>query len=91
MKTKRTLSLTLALATAVAAAKASAQVSKETLESIKTPDKVDTRIGTLEFDDGAPSEDAARKIYDANRLARPSSPCGSRSIAFMTLARIHFN
>ncbi len=30
-----------------------AQVSKETLESISTPDKVETPIGTLEFLDGA--------------------------------------
>ncbi|MBW2172326.1 MAG: DUF1254 domain-containing protein [Deltaproteobacteria bacterium] len=32
--------------------------------SITTPDKVETRIGTLEFFDGAPSEDTIRRAYD---------------------------
>ncbi len=41
-----------------------AQVSQEALQSISTPDKVDTRIGTLEFRDGAPSADTAQAAYD---------------------------
>ena len=32
--------------------------------SITTPDKVETRIGTLDFKDGMPSKDTAAKIYD---------------------------
>ena len=44
---------------------ASAEVSKETLESLSTPDRVETSIGTLEFEDGAPSAETARRVYDA--------------------------
>ena len=43
---------------------ASAQVSKETLESIETPDQVKTSIGTLRFLDGAPLPETAQKVYD---------------------------
>ena len=39
-------------------------VSKETLASISTPDQVETRLGTLKFDDGAPSEETAALLYD---------------------------
>ena len=31
---------------------------------ITTPDRVDTRLGTLEFKDGAPSEATVEKVYD---------------------------
>ena len=34
------------------------------LGSVSTPDKVDSRIGTLAFDDGAPSEATAALLYD---------------------------
>jgi hypothetical protein len=43
---------------------ASAQVSKEVLESISTPNQVETSIGTLEFLDGAPYPETAAKVYD---------------------------
>jgi hypothetical protein len=33
-------------------------------ESIMTPDKVETRIGTLEFFDGIPTEETAALLYD---------------------------
>ncbi|MEP0324171.1 MAG: DUF1254 domain-containing protein, partial [Bauldia litoralis] len=33
-------------------------------ESISTPDSVNTRIGTLKFKNGAPSEDTVDKVYD---------------------------
>ena len=36
-----------------------AGVTAETLASISTPDRVETSLGTLEFDDGAPSEATA--------------------------------
>jgi len=40
----------------------SATVDK--VASITTPDTVETRLGTLEFDDGAPSEETAALLYD---------------------------
>jgi hypothetical protein len=36
----------------------------EMLASITTPDTVESRLGTLEFDDGAPSEATAALLYD---------------------------
>ena len=36
----------------------------DTLASIATPDTVESRLGTLEFDDGAPSEATAELLYD---------------------------
>ena len=39
-------------------------VATDMLASIKTPDTVETRLGTLEFDDGAPSEETAALLYD---------------------------
>jgi hypothetical protein len=39
-------------------------VSSETLRSISTPDRVESRLGRLEFDDGAPSEATATLLYD---------------------------
>ena len=33
-------------------------------EKIMTPDKVETRLGTLEFFDGLPSKDTVQKVYD---------------------------
>lgn len=44
---------------------AGAQVSKETVKSLSAPDKVETTFGTLEFDDGVPNVDTARKVSDA--------------------------
>jgi hypothetical protein len=43
---------------------ASAQVSKETLDAISTPNKVETSIGTLEFFDGIPTKETANLLYD---------------------------
>jgi hypothetical protein len=39
-------------------------VSAETLRSISTPDRVESRLGTLEFRDGAPTEATAGLLYD---------------------------
>ncbi len=41
-----------------------AEVSDETVRSISTPDTVESRLGTLEFNDGAPSEATAALLYD---------------------------
>jgi hypothetical protein len=38
--------------------------------SITTPNKVETRIGTLEYKDGAPTVETAQKVYDAVDFAR---------------------
>ena len=46
------------------AGSANAQVSKEVLDSISTPNEVDTSIGTLKFLDGAPLPETAEKVYD---------------------------
>jgi hypothetical protein len=51
------------LAVALAAMVAS-PVLAQIPASIKTPDKLETRIGTLEFKDGAPSPATVQKIYD---------------------------
>ena len=56
-----TLGLVLVLVTPLSSV---GQVSKETLTSISTPDKVQTPIGTLEFKDGAPSKATLDKVYD---------------------------
>ncbi|MET0842838.1 MAG: DUF1254 domain-containing protein, partial [Mycetocola sp.] len=39
-------------------------VSAESLASISTPDRVESRVGTLRFDDGAPSDETAELLYD---------------------------
>ena len=39
-------------------------VPAETLASISTPDEVESRLGTLEFDDGAPTAATAELLYD---------------------------
>ena len=41
-----------------------AQVSEQVLESIQTPNRVDTSIGVLKFKDGAPLPETAEKVYD---------------------------
>ena len=43
---------------------ATAQASTGIPPAITTPDKVETRIGTLEFKDGAPSAETVQKVYD---------------------------
>jgi hypothetical protein len=37
---------------------------------ITTPDRVETRIGTLEFNDGAPTVETAQKVYDTLAFTR---------------------
>lgn len=41
-----------------------ADVSKEVLDSISTPNQVETSIGALKFLDGAPYPETAEKVYD---------------------------
>jgi hypothetical protein len=37
---------------------------------VTTPDRVETRIGTLEFNDGAPTVETAQKVYDTLAFTR---------------------
>lgn len=68
MKAKQqiTISLTVVITTLIVfwGTIASAEVSKAVLDSISTPDKVETSIGTLKFFDGAPYPETAEKVYD---------------------------
>lgn len=65
MKTRKPLTALLAAGTVLAGLSAAqAEVSKETLESISIPDKVETSIGKLEFFDGVPSDATIDKLYD---------------------------
>ena len=43
---------------------AAAQTASEVPPSITTPDKVETRMGTLDFKDGAPTKETLDKVYD---------------------------
>jgi hypothetical protein len=69
---KRCLKLTtLIAALALPSAGAVAQVAPETVQSLGAPDVAETRfVGTLEFKDGAPTAETARKIYDTLDFTR---------------------
>jgi hypothetical protein len=47
-----------------------AQVSQQTLDALSTPNKVETRLGTLEFKDGAPNVETVQKVYDTLDFTR---------------------
>jgi hypothetical protein len=51
-------------------AKASGQPATEIPPSIVTPSRVETRIGTLEFQEGAPTVETAEKVRDALDFTR---------------------
>jgi hypothetical protein len=57
-------SLILLLAVLALAVPADAQVSKPMLDAVSTPNTVETRIGTLDFKDGMPSQETVAKVYD---------------------------
>ena len=65
MKTKQFIVIRLiaALAAVLYSGSAFAEISKEVLDSISTPNKVKTSIGTLKFLDGAPYPQTAEKVY----------------------------
>jgi hypothetical protein len=65
MKTRQIVTTTLAAVMAISMA-ASVQAAEQTTvpASITTPDKVESRIGTLRFKDGYPIGDTAAKIRD---------------------------
>ncbi len=62
-KPSRTVLLALALMLSTGQF-AAAEVSKEELQSISTPDKVNTSIGELKFFDGVPTDATVKKVYD---------------------------
>ncbi len=72
MRTKQLITAGLAALVVVGlcAGPALAEVSKEVLDSISTPDQVETSIGTLKFLDGAPLPETAEKVYDYLDTAR---------------------
>ncbi len=61
---------TLAIAALLLPGIARAQSEPSIPESITTPDTVETRIGTLDFTDGAPSAETAEKVYDTMDFTR---------------------
>ena len=62
---KPILNIAIAFAAALAIClPAAAQVSQEALDSISTPDQVETSIGILEFFDGIPTQETAERLYD---------------------------
>lgn len=60
----------LIAASALSSGAAVAQVAPEAVRSLGAPDAVQTRIGTLEFKDGAPTAETAKKVYDALDFTR---------------------
>ena len=47
-----------------------ADVSQETLGALGAPDSIDTRIGTLEFNNGVPTADSAQTVFDTLDFTR---------------------
>src|SRR5262245_5361355 len=60
----RTLAVVVAFTMLALPRLAAAQPSIGISPAITTPDKVESRLGTLEFKDGAPSQDTLEKVYD---------------------------
>jgi len=54
----------LALMAGATVAPAAEQVPEEVLKSLAMPDRIETRIGTLEFFDGFPTDATVRKAFD---------------------------
>jgi hypothetical protein len=67
LKLTATTALCLSLAFASAA---HAEVPAETVDSLGAPDSVDTRIGTLDFERGVPSDATASTIFDTIDFTR---------------------
>src|SRR4030095_2536597 len=70
MKTAPLCSLAVAAIAVALGSDAYAQVSQQTLHALGAPDKIETRLGTLEFKDGAPSRETVRKVYDTLDFTR---------------------
>src|SRR5690349_3434723 len=57
----------------LAVSPAFSQVSTEAIKSLSAPSTVETRAGKLDFQDGAPTEETARKVYDTLDFTRALS------------------
>ncbi|MEO1191822.1 MAG: DUF1254 domain-containing protein [Pseudomonadota bacterium] len=66
---RSTIAFGLALC-AVFASSTHAEVSQDTIETLSAPDSVETRIGTLEFKKGVPSEATTRTVFDTIDFTR---------------------
>ena len=64
------LSLVVACAVLALPHLAAAKTTTGIPPEIITPDKVETRIGTLEYKDGAPTVETAQKVYDTLDFTR---------------------
>lgn len=60
----RTLSISATVISMSLALPAASQVSDAAVQSLSTPDTVETSLGTLSFTDGAPSAETVEKVYD---------------------------
>jgi hypothetical protein len=65
-----TLATVLVLTSTIVVAQTSYKMTTPIPPSITTPDKVETRIGTLNFFDGIPTEETASKVYDQLDFSR---------------------
>jgi len=61
---KATMKTKTILAAALFAGSLALPAFAQTPQSITTPDKVETRIGTLDFKDGMPAKETIDKVYD---------------------------
>jgi hypothetical protein len=66
----RILLLVPALLASLAAGPGASRAADPIPPSLITPNEVETRIGTLEYDDGAPTVETAEKVYDALDFTR---------------------
>jgi hypothetical protein len=64
MKAKTFYSLAIAATIAALGPNVHAEVSRQTLDAISAPDKVETRLGTLEYKDGVPTPATVQNAYD---------------------------
>ncbi len=71
-RTEQMMRLTLigGLALAATLSPLHAEISERTIESLSAPSTIDTPAGRLDFQDGAPTEETARKVYDALDFTR---------------------
>jgi hypothetical protein len=70
MKAIPRYSFALAALTIALGAQVHAQVSQQTLNTLSTPSRVETRIGPLDFKDGAPSAETVQKVRDTLDFTR---------------------
>lgn len=66
----RILAAVSGLAMLAASGSALAQVSQDVLTSLAAPDSVKTRIGSLEFKDGVPTDETAATVFDTMAFTR---------------------